>query len=258
MNIFLLSDIMPDDKYTTEDLPYLREIRLKRNDIKSFDKYPFNIPIVKTLDSLTFHPQVTFLIGENGTGKSTLIEAIAVSLGFNPEGGTKTSTFATRSSHSILHQYIKTIKSFKYPRNWYFLRAESFYNLATLMDETNYYHTYSNKSLHEQSHGESFMATLTNKLKGNGLYIMDEPEAALSPTNQMAALTAIHKLVEKQSQFIIATHSPILLAYPNAKIYRFSNSGIERVSYQKTEHYTVTKDFLNRYQQMLNILLANE
>ena len=249
---------MPDDKYTTEDLPYLREIRLKRNDIKSFDKYPFNIPIVKTLDSLTFHPQVTFLIGENGTGKSTLIEAIAVSLGFNPEGGTKTSTFATRSSHSILHQYIKTIKSFKYPRNCYFLRAESFYNLATLMDETNYYHTYSNKSLHEQSHGESFMATLTNKLKGNGLYIMDEPEAALSPTNQMAALTAIHKLVEKQSQFIIATHSPILLAYPNAKIYRFSNSGIERVSYQKTEHYTVTKDFLNRYQQMLNILLANE
>jgi predicted ATPase len=249
---------MPNNTYTTEDLPYLREIQLKRNNIESFDEYPFNIPVIQTLDSLIFDPQVTFFIGENGAGKSTLIEAIAVSLGFNPEGGTKTSTFSTRHSHSILHQYLKTIKSFKYPRNWHFLRAESFYNLATLMDETNYYHTYSDKSLHEQSHGESFIATLTKKLKGRGLYIMDEPEAALSPTNQMAALAAIHRLVEKQSQFIIATHSPILLAYPNATIYQFSSSGIEKIPYQKTEHYTVTKDFLNRHQQMLNILLENE
>lgn len=243
---------------TIKDLPYLREIQLKRDGIDSFDSYPYNIPVIRTLTSLTFHPSVTFFIGENGTGKSTLIEAIAVALGFNAEGGTKHSTFSTRRSHSKLHQHIKTVKSYKHPRNGYFLRAESFYNLATLMDETGYYTTYSDKSLHEQSHGESFMATLTTKLKGKGLYIMDEPESALSPTRQLAALSAIHNLVKDDSQFIIATHSPIFLAYPNSKIYSFSDTGIDTVNYQDTEHYSVTKNFLNRHEQMLNHLLSED
>ena len=237
------------------DRPYIREIQLKRDRIESFNEYPFCISTIERLESLDFHPDVTFFVGENGSGKSTLIEAIAVALGFNPEGGTKQSTFSTRSSHSELHKYIKCIKSFKHPRDGYFLRAESFYNLATLMDQTGYLAGYGGKSLHKQSHGESFMATLTTKLRGNGLYIMDEPEAALSPTKQMSAISAIHQLVEKNSQFIIATHSPILLSYPRAKIFQFSESGIHEISYEDTEHYAVTKDFLNRHQQMTNILM---
>lgn len=142
-----------------EDKPYLREIQLKRDDIESFGAYPFCIPAVKELYSLEFHPDVTFFVGENGTGKSTLVEACAVAQGFNPEGGTKQSTFTTSRTHSKLYQYLKSIKSFKQPRDGYFLRAESFYNLATLMDETGYLGGYGGKSLHQQSHGESFMAT---------------------------------------------------------------------------------------------------
>ena len=148
--------------------PYLQEIKMKND--QSFDRssYPFNIPAIKGLESLDFHPDVTFFVGENGSGKSTLIEAIAVAMGFNAEGGTKQSTFSTSRTHSALHNYLKTIKSFKYPKDGYFLRAESFYNLATLMDETGYLTMYGGKSLHQQSHGESFMATLLNKLQGNG------------------------------------------------------------------------------------------
>jgi predicted ATPase len=238
-----------------EDRPYLRDIQLKRDEIEDFNEYPFCIPAVRELDHLEFHSDVTFFVGENGTGKSTLVEAIAVSQGFNPEGGTKQSTFSTNRTHSELHKYLKSVKSFKKPKDGYFLRAESFYNLATLMDETGYLQGYGGKSLHQQSHGESFMATLLNKLRGNGLYIMDEPEAALSPARQMAAVSAIHQLVESNSQFIIATHSPILLAYPRSKIYQFSESGIYEVKYEDTEHYAVTKDFLNRHEQMMEILM---
>jgi predicted ATPase len=238
-----------------EDRPYLRDIQLKRDEIEDFNEYPFCIPAVRELDHLEFHSDVTFFVGENGTGKSTLVEAIAVSQGFNPEGGTKQSTFSTSRTHSELHKYLKSVKSFKKPKDGYFLRAESFYNLATLMDETGYLQGYGGKSLHQQSHGESFMATLLNKLRGNGLYIMDEPEAALSPARQMAAISAIHQLVDSNSQFIIATHSPILLAYPRSKIYQFSESGIYEVKYEDTEHYAVTKDFLNRHEQMMEILM---
>lgn len=236
--------------------PYLRSIALKRDDVESFEAYPFCIPSIYELDSIEFHEDVTFFVGENGAGKSTLLEAIAVALGFNPEGGNKNTRFATSSTHSELSNYLKTVKGFKKPKDEYFLRAESFYNLATYMDEVGYLSSYGNKSLHKQSHGESFMATLLNKLKGQGLYLMDEPEAALSPTRQMAALSAIHQLVEEKSQFIIATHSPILLAYPRAKIYQFSSAGITEVKYTDTEHYEVTKEFLNNYESMLKILMS--
>jgi predicted ATPase len=238
------------------DKPYLRSISLKRENIESFNDYPFCVPAIYELDSIEFHEDVTFFVGENGAGKSTLLEAIAVALGFNPEGGNKNTNFSTNATHSDLSNYIKTVKGFKKPKDEYFLRAESFYNLATYMDEIGYLSSYGNKSLHKQSHGESFMATLLNKLKGSGLYLMDEPEAALSPTRQMAALSAIHQLVEENSQFIIATHSPILLAYPRAKIFQFSSAGIYEVSYKETEHYEVTKEFLNNHESMLEILMS--
>lgn len=239
--------------------PYLRSIELKRDNIESFSSYPFCIPSIAEFDHIDFHGDVTFFVGENGSGKSTLLEAIAVSLGFNPEGGNKNTYFSTNENHSELSKYIKTIKGFKKPSDWYFLRAESFYNLASYMETDGraaYLGSYGGKSLHKQSHGESFMATLINKLRGNGLYLMDEPEAALSPTRQMAALSAIHQLVEEKSQFIIATHSPILLAYPRAKIYQFSSAGISEVEYTNTEHYEVTKEFLNNHEKMLEILMS--
>ncbi|WP_305819022.1 AAA family ATPase [Photobacterium leiognathi] len=240
-----------------EEKPYLREIELKREKIDNYDQFPFSIPAIKELDFIEFHPDVTFFVGENGAGKSTLIEAIAVAMGLNAEGGNKNTGFATEQTHSELDRYIKTVKSFKRPKDYYFLRAESFYNVATYLDQLMPppLQGYGGQSLHHQSHGESFMATISNKLRGSGLYIMDEPEAALSPARQMAALSEIHRLVEDGSQFIIATHSPILLAYPRAKIYRFSDSGIYETAYEDTEHYEITRNFLNRHQQMMKILM---
>jgi predicted ATPase len=243
-----------------EPKPYLREIELKRDDIPSFEEYPFSLPVVRELDVLGFHPDVTFFVGENGTGKSTLVEAIATAMGLNPEGGNKNTTFATEETHASLSKYIKTVKSYKKPRDYYFLRAESFYNVATYMDSLipPPLQGYGGKSLHRQSHGEAFMAVLAHKLKGNGLYIMDEPEAALSPTRQMAALVEIHRLVAQGSQFIVATHSPILLSYPRAKIYQIDDCGVSEVAYTDTDHYEVTRGFLNRHETVLKELLDGE
>lgn len=238
--------------------PYLQEIEIKREDVDSFDGYPFNLPVVRDLESLKFHSDVTFLVGENGTGKSTLIEAIAVASGLNPEGGNKNTMFATEETHTSLNRFIRTIKSHKKPKDYYFLRAESFYNVATYMDNLDPGFEpppgYGGKFIHHQSHGEAFMAVITNKLKGNGLYFMDEPEAALSPIRQMAALAEIHRLVKNGSQFIIATHSAILLSYPQALIYQIDDSGIHEVAYQDTDHYNVTRNFLNRHEMMLREL----
>ncbi|MCG8363207.1 MAG: AAA family ATPase [Pseudanabaenales cyanobacterium] len=220
-----------------EARPYLRKIRIDRSDIKTEDVYPFSIPAIASLDEIDFHRDVTFIVGENGSGKSTLIEAIALAMGFGPEGGTKNVRIQTSNDLSSLHHHIKLEKSFKRPKDNYFLRAESFYNVATYMDTTQYLEGYGGKSLHARSHGEAFFSVLTDKLRGNGFYVFDEPEAALSPSRQMAALTAIHDLVRKESQFIIATHSPILMAYPNSKILMLSEEGISEVSYEETEHF---------------------
>jgi len=243
---------------------YLLELKLRREKIADFSEYPFSLPSVANLESLSFHPKVTFLIGENGSGKSTLLEAIAVSLGLNPEGGSRNASFATSNTHSILGDFVYLSRSHKRPRDLYFLRAESFYNVATYMDDKDdplysrnvYLSSYGGRSLHEQSHGESFIATMSNRLGGNGVYLFDEPEAALSPSRQLSALAVFHKLVGSGSQLIIATHSPILMAYPDATIYHFSESGIEEVSYEETEHYTITKEFLNKPEKMLKYLLV--
>jgi predicted ATPase len=239
--------------------PYLREVFLKREAVENFDDYPFQIPAICQLESLKFHEDITFLVGENGSGKSTLIEAIAVGLGFSPEGGTKNVQLETHQNTSNLHEYLGYVNNYKKPTDYYFLRAESFYNLATYVEEIDFqigYDSYGGKSLHAQSHGEAFFATLSKKLRGSGLYIFDEPEAALSPQMQLSALAVMHKLVKKNSQFIIATHSPILLAYPNAKIYQLGENGIREITYEETESFIVTKDFLTNYRNSLRILLS--
>jgi len=242
---------------TLEEKPYIQNLTLKEDKIDSFDTFPFYLPIIKDIKNIKFHPDVTFFVGENGTGKSTLIEAIAQAMDINPEGGNKNTLFTTNKTHTDLGNYLRTVKSFKKPKEYYFLRAESFYNVASYMDNISIPEEqgYGGKSLHKQSHGESFMATLLNKFHGNGLYLMDEPEAALSPSRQLAAITLIDKLVKQKSQLIIATHSPILLAYPNAKIYQFSSNGIHEIAYEETEHYLITKDFLNRHEKMIQSLI---
>lgn len=240
-----------------EAKPYLKEIILDRAGIQNHESYPFNIDSLRSFASLSFHPHVTFLTGENGSGKSTLIEAIALSLGFGFEGGTKSVHYNTSEYPSELFKYLKTVKSFKKPRDYYFLRAETFYKVASYADKTNYIASYGG-SLHEKSHGEAFMAMLMNKLKGTGLYIFDEPEAALSPSRQLAALSRIHQLaVNCHSQFIIATHSPILLSYPYATIYNLDHDGIRKLDYQQTEQFLITKEFLNNYEVILKDLLNN-
>jgi predicted ATPase len=239
--------------------PYLKEISLKEEINPAWDEYPFNIPAIRNLKTLQFHPDVTFLVGENGTGKSTLIESIALAMGFSSEGGTRNFNLVTADTISTLYKDIKTVRSFAKPRDYYFLRAESFYNVATYMDQIAGIDAgYGDRLLHERSHGEAFMATLTMKLRGKGLYIFDEPEAALSPTRQMAALSAIHRLVTKESQFIIATHSPILLAYPSAKIYLLDDAGISEIAYEESDHYVITKNFLNNHSKLLRIILSDD
>lgn len=237
---------------------FISAISLERENVPDFERYPFSIPAVRNLNRLELHPAVTFFVGENGSGKSTLLEAIAVKLGFNAEGGSKNFDFETRSTHSELHKFIKVERSFgRRPSDGYFLRAESFYNLAT-ETETLEVGGYGEKALHSQSHGEAFLALVINRLQGDGIYLFDEPEAALSPQRQLSVLTYLHRLVYHRSQLIIATHSPILLAYPHAWIYSFAESGIERVAYTETEHYQVTRDFLNRHERMLDLLLTEE
>jgi len=235
--------------------PYVRSVRMRTEDAPL--RYPFDIPAVRALDGMAFHPDVTFFVGENGSGKSTVLEALALGLGFSAEGGTMNVRFqTTESSTSELHRSLSFVRGASRPNDGYFLRAESFYNVATYMDGVGS-DSYGG-SLHERSHGESFMALLTIKLKGHGLYLFDEPEAALSPSRQLAALSAIHQLVKQESQFIIATHSPILLSYPNARILQFSGDGIEEVRYEETEHFVITRDFLNNYPRRLEQLLEEE
>lgn len=233
---------------------FLLSATLKEDQSLDFQSYPFSIPAIQNLDILKFDPKVTFLIGENGSGKSTLIEGIAISMGFNAEGGSKNFHFASRSTHSDLHQHLRVAKGTLRPRDGYFLRAESFYNVATEIDALGVADAYGGESLHRQSHGESFLSLIMNRFRGNGLYILDEPEAALSPARQLACLRVIHELVNKGSQFLIATHSPILMAYPMATIYMLDEEGIKPIRYEDTDHYQVSRMFFDRREQMLRDL----
>lgn len=240
--------------------PYIRNIEFIQQQYIDWSEFPFNIPAVQHLDKINFHANVTFFVGENGSGKSTVLEAIAKAFGLGTEGGNRNIDFKTTNKIDTgLEQHLRLIKSFKRAKDAYFLRAESFYNIATYMDNLDdpaYLTGFGGGSLHTRSHGEAFMAMLLHKFKGNGLYLLDEPEAALSPTRLLAALVQIDELVKNNSQFIIATHSPILLAYPNAQIFQFDYTGIRPIDYTDTEHYFITKDFLNHFPARLKELLT--
>lgn len=243
---------------------FLLSLTLLRDRVKSFKKYPFSIPAVRKLRTLRFDPHVTFLVGDNGTGKSTLIEAIAVAAGFNAEGGTKNFKFSTRSSESELHGALRIARGDRRERDGFFLRAESLFNVATQIEELDreegmgppIINSYGGTSLHEQSHGESFLAIALNRFGRQGLFILDEPEAALSPSRQLAFLRIIDMHVrENGSQFIIATHSPILMAYPRSTIYLLTTDGMSQIAYEDTEHFQITRGFLNDRAGYLHHLL---
>jgi predicted ATPase len=238
---------------------FIRAVKLHK-DRQGLEPYVAKLGILKDLDDLEMEKPVTFFIGENGTGKSTLLEAIAVGYGFNPEGGTKNFNFSSRETHSNLNEYITVVKGIRRPKDGFFLRAESFYNVASEVDRLSeegpsLVGSYGGRSLHEQSHGESFMALILNRFHGEGIYILDEPEAALSPSRQMALLCRIHKLVTQGSQFIIATHSPILMAYPDADIYLADHAQkIVLTEYRETEHYILTREFMDNPERMISYL----
>jgi len=232
------------------------------------DSYLNALPVVSYLiahHEIRFTHDVTFFIGENGTGKSTLLEAIAVAYGFNAEGGTRNFNFSTNATHSPLYKNL-TLSRSKHAKDGFFLRAESFYNLATDIDRMDgedsfgpsLIHSYGGVSLHKQSHGESFLSLIQNRFGGNGLYILDEPEAALSPSRLLSLIASIDALVKKNSQFIIATHSPILMAFPKAMIYQLTDQGIETVEYRETDHYQLTRRFLEDPDRMLKMILDDE
>ena len=228
--------------------------------------YLSRLPAVEHIarHSLTFTHPVTFFVGENGTGKSTLLEAIAAAYGFNPEGGSKNFRFSTARTHSGLWEHLTLIKN-RFPKDGFFLRAESFYNLATNIDELDQIPAFSGPiiagyggvSLHKQSHGESFLALLQNRFRGQGLYLLDEPEAALSPMRLLTLLAEFDRLVKQDSQLIVATHSPILMAFPGAQIYEFTPQGIAPIAYRDTQHYQLTRRFLENPDKMLRALLED-
>ncbi len=254
----LFRDFISEEQFQTKKtMIYIESIKNTRLK-KDRNSYPYNIPSIFNLEELRFRKSITFIIGENGSGKSTLVEALAINAGFNPEGGSRNFNFKTQDSHSELYNDIKLTRSPYRNTDGFFLRAESFYNVASeidnILDEGQIIRNYGG-SLHERSHGESFLALVHNRLSGNGLYIFDEPESALSITSQFNLLIAIKELIEKKSQFIIATHSPILMAYPEADICQVSANGLELVNYEDTEQYRLTKYFINNYRKMIDELM---
>ncbi|GCF92578.1 ABC transporter ATP-binding protein [Enterococcus florum] len=227
--------------------------------------YPFEVPaiqeLIKNEGRLAFDTPVTFLSGDNGTGKSTILEAIAVAYGINPEGGTQNFNFSTVNSHSDLHKYVRLIKKGTIPKTKFFLRSETYYNVASELEEIaadfpeETYASYGGRSLHTRSHGEGLFSIIVHRFGSQGFYLLDEPEAGLATNRQFSLLQEIHRLVKNGSQLIIATHSPILMAYPNAKIYQFSQERMQEVALEETIAYRETKLFYDDPQRILHYLL---
>ena len=217
------------------------------------ESYLRKIPALSALEELDFRSPVTFFAGENGSGKSTLLEAIAVAYGFNPEGGTMNYSFSTYDSHSELCEALRLVRSFSKARWGYFLRAESFYNVASAEEAYTRIQGIP-QHYHEKSHGESFLSVIQRNFKANSLYILDEPEAALSPQMQLTLLLEISRCVKEGSQFIVVTHSPILLGLPGAEILSFDEGAVQPVSYEDTRSYQITKMFINDRDRILRRL----
>ena len=230
---------------------YLKTIRYLQDSIPPHNHYPFNIKSFQNLDELQLPTNVTFFVGENGSGKSTLLEAIADLCEFNLAGGNRNHSYDVHAAQADLSDYVRLSWERKVSKG-FFLRVETFYQFASFVDdlEGDKYVAYGGKSLHHQSHGEAFLALFKNAFGNKAIYLLDEPEAALSPTRQLS-LMRIMKELEHDAQFIIATHSPILLGYPNATIYSFDEDGIEPIRYEDTIHYIVTKRFLDAKDKML-------
>lgn len=244
---------------------YIRAIRLKQEQLPH-GVFPFTLPFIQNMYELEFHPNITYVIGENGMGKSTLLEAIAIAYGFNPEGGTLNFNFSNFDSHSILDDYIRLVKGAERARDHFFFRAETFYNVATNIEQLDEEPGYGRRvidafggvSLHEQSHGESFFAVFRERFRGNGLYILDEPEAALSPLRQISLLSRINELVTEGSQFIISTHSPIIMAHPLSKIIQITEDGMQETTLEETEHYAIMKQFFDDRDRLLHHLFQSD
>jgi predicted ATPase len=227
-------------------VPFIRGAKV--DDPEHPDRYPYRIPAIQHIEDISFNQPVTFLVGENGSGKSTIIEAMALAAGFNAEGGTKNFRRTTHHNTSELIASMRLIRNPRKEQDGYFLRAESFYNVATEAEE------YGDRSLHRQSHGESFLAIANGRFLGDSLFFLDEPEAALSPQRQLSFMARMHRLIDADCQFIVATHSPILMAYPGAAIYQLGENGVSQVAYEETEHYRLSLDFLSNHQRYIERL----
>ena len=250
-------------------MPFLDKVSFSDSSESSpEDEFPYNIPAVDSLrrNGMNLHPKCTFLVGENGSGKSTILEGIADRWGFDREGGGRNRNLYALELWSELGPSLYIARrTNSNPMDGFFLRAESFFNFATLIDEleegeftANGYFSYGGKSLHCQSHGESFLTLFKSRFHGDGVYILDEPEAALSPQRQLAFLVRMNDLIQDNSQFIIATHSPILLGYPDATIHELDEEGMKEIPYEECQPYQITKRFISNRHQILNYLLSED
>lgn len=251
------------------DHKYIRSIKIEWEKTDP-DAYYRDIKALSSIKELDFHQNITFFVGENGSGKSTLLEAIAVAYGFNPEGGSVHYNFSSNDTHTDLWKHLRIVKGIRKAKDGFFLRAESFYNVATKMEELAkttgggimmdpaFLSGYGGKSLHHQSHGESFLAIVQNRFRGDGVYILDEPEAALSPQRQLTLLLYISQLAKEGSQFIIATHSPVLLGMLDAGIYSFDADSVLPIAYEDAECYQVMEMFINHRKVILDRLLNGD
>jgi len=240
----------------------LKSVKLLRERVARWDEYPFSIPSVRSLETLELKSPVCFFVGENGTGKSTLLEAIAAHYGFGREGGNRNFFVETTPSVRSIDPLTKALRLAFTTRtgSGFYLRAESFFNVASHVDAVGVTDAYGGKSLHDLSHGESFLSLMQHRFNRTGFYVMDEPESALSPQRQLSFLVLLHDLVDRDncnSQFLIATHSPILLAYPGAQIFSFDDGRIHEISYKESQPFQLVGRFMAAPEQYIKALFGD-